>query len=101
MSNKAKLKNHMINIDKYGKAAIITLYHNSKLILQRIIPDHNIITHVINVYKIFKKITCLKWMYGLFGQDYRVATLSTFYLSVFRNHHTKLEIDKRIITYLN
>ncbi len=28
------------------------------------------------------KSTYIKWMYGLFGYNYRVATLSTFYLTV-------------------
>ena len=35
------------------------------------------------------------WMYGLSGNDYRVATLSNSYLTVI--HHAKLEIDKTIL----
>ena len=30
-----------------------------------------------------KKLTCLKWTYGLFGKNYRVATLFTFCLTEF------------------
>ena len=29
-----------------------------------------------------QKSTCLKWTYGLFGYNYRVATLSTLYQTV-------------------
>ncbi len=33
------------------------------------------------MYLKYKKKHVLNWMYGLFGQNYRVATLSTFYLT--------------------
>ncbi len=36
-----------------------------------------IISYVMHVYKI-SKINMLKWTYGLFTPNYRVATLSTF-----------------------
>ena len=39
---------------------------------------------------IFIKKTCLKWTLGLFGHNYRVATLSTFYLTVDKNDRTIL-----------
>ena len=38
--------------------------------------------HVKNVCKISKSKQVLNWMYGLFRQNYRVATLSTFILTV-------------------
>ena len=39
--------------------------------------------HVKNVYKNEKKkINKFKWTYGLFGHNYRVAALSTLYLTV-------------------
>ena len=33
------------------------------------------------LFKKVKKSTCLKWTYGHFGNDYRVATLSKSYLT--------------------
>ncbi len=37
-------------------------------------------------------------MYELFGQNYRVATLSTFNI---KNHYTEVEIDKTILMCQN
>ncbi len=51
------------------------------------------IGHSINV-KISK--TCLEWTYGLFGQDYKVVTLSTLYLVV-----SEITIDRTILAFLN
>ena len=34
------------------------------------------------MYEKMSKINILKWTYGLFGHNYRVATLSTLYLTV-------------------
>ena len=34
------------------------------------------------IYKKKWKLACFKWPYGIFGNDYRVATLSVSYLSV-------------------
>ena len=38
--------------------------------------------HVKNVCKNVKNQHVLNWTYGLLGKNYRVATLSTFYLTV-------------------
>ena len=45
-----------------------------------------------------KKSAYFKWTYGLFGNGYRVATLSKLYLIVIGNE--MFEIDMTILTYL-
>ncbi len=60
--------------------------------------------HVKNVCKNVK-INKIKWTYGLFGHKYRIATLSTLYLTILGTmlilYHDKFEIDRKILTYLN
>ena len=60
----------------------------SKLIFLRIsIPKFMMIRqlfHVKNVCKNVKIQHVLNWTYGLLGQNFRVATLSTFYLTVLK-----------------
>ncbi len=59
--------------------------------------------HVKYVCKIknYKKV--LNWTHGLFGQNYRVATLSTFYLSIsgIIIYHTEFENHRTILTCMN
>ena len=58
-----KKSDDQTNIDKFRVAANITEYH---IISKLIFLDK----HVLN------------WTYGIFGQNERIATLSTFYLTV-------------------
>ena len=44
---------------------------------------------------------CLKWTYGHSGNDYRVATLSKFYLTTTGITMQKFEIDRTILTCLD
>ncbi len=48
--------------------------------------------------KILIKETSLKWTYGLLSQDYRIAALCTFYLTI-RDHHVEFEIGRIILTF--
>ena len=91
---KFKKSNDQTNIDKFRVAANITEYHSiSKLIFLRIINAKFMkirqIFHVNNV----KKSTCLKWTYGLFGNNYQIATLSTLYLTVSRTYRFESDFD--------
>ena len=86
---KAKLKksDYQTNIDEYRVAVNITEYNTtSKLLFLRIIIPKFMkirqLFHEKNVSKISKNKHVLNWTYGLFGQNYRVATLSSFYLTV-------------------
>ena len=47
-----------------------------------------------------KTTTCLKWTYGLLGQNYRIATFSTLIICV-NIYHFEVEIDRTILTCLN
>ena len=61
------------------RVAFITLYFvvpGIKIQINRMIRSHKNL-----LLKKVKKSTCLKWTYGHFGNDYRVATLSKSYLT--------------------
>ncbi len=45
------------------------------------------------------KSSCLKWPYGLYGNDNKVTTLSELYITV--KDHAKFEIERTILTCLN
>ena len=78
---KAKLKSKdQTNIDKYRKYYRINI---SRLIFLRI-TKFTMIRQLVHVKKVSKckKSICLNWTYSLLGQNYRVVTLSTFYLTI-------------------
>ncbi len=68
-------------IDLYREAANVTEYHIiSKLIFFRIIIPKFI---KMKIYVKCQISTIMfKWTYGLFGHNYRVAMLSTLYLTI-------------------
>ncbi len=81
---KAKVKKleAKTNIDKYRVAANITEYHiASKLIFLRLIIQNFMKKRRLFHVKM-SKINMFKWTCGLFGHNYRVAALSTLYLTV-------------------
>ncbi len=85
---KAKLKksDDQTNIDKYRIAANIAISYYVKIIFLKIIIILKFIMirqlfHMKNLRYNIKIVTCLKWTYRLFGQNLKVAKLSTFYLN--------------------
>ena len=72
IQTKFKKSDDQTNIYKHKVAANITEYHIiSKLIFLTII-----------IQKFTVKINMIKWTYGHFGHNYRVAALSTLYITV-------------------
>ena len=99
IKTKLKRSNDETSIDKYRVAANITEYH----IISKIIFLRLIIQKFMKKKRLFhvkmSKINIFKWMYGLFGHNYRVAALSKLYLTILVI--TKFEINRTILTYLN
>ncbi len=78
---KQSLRNQKIRRILTNIAANIAEYHIiSKLIFLRIIHDKAII--FVKMYVKYKKTTCFKLDLQSFGQNYRVTSLSTFYITV-------------------
>ena len=66
----------------YRVASLIMLYFVVPGISIPKIRSIGLLDHIKIFVKKVKKSTCLKWTYGNFGNDYRVATLSKSYLTI-------------------
>ena len=75
-----KADNRILNMDimTFLDFNIDSLLITLKLFFLRIIIPNMAIISCKNI----QKSTCIKWTYGLLGQDYRVALLSTLYITV-------------------
>ncbi len=74
VKTKHKISDDHTNIHKYRVAANITEYHiiSNVTFLRIIMPKLMVMRQLFHI-KILKS-TCLKWTYGPFGHNYRVAT---------------------------